>query len=130
MEKEKFHRRLSDAAVLSFGLLCAVLVIVSQEDRHSIPYRIFMCLCPSLTILTASFLLRRYPYSRLLWILRYTAPLFFLTFFFRLTGQITPFFPLGHFDALINNLDTLLFGEAQISMNFQHMRFFSSPLFG
>ena len=128
--QERFWRRLYDSLVLGFGLFCVVLVLIAPADRHLVPYRVIMCLLPAAVLLAADLLLRRFPDSGFLWFARYATPLFFFAFYFRLTGQIDPFFPLGHFDELIIKLDGMLFGDPRLSMNFQTMRFFAHPLFG
>ena len=130
LDHEPFYRHFTDWLVLGFGLLCAVFVVISPEDRHLIPYRIVMCLVPAAAMQLAALLLRRFPGSRLLWVLRYAAPFLFLAFFFRLTGQIAPFFPLGHFDPWIVTLDGFFFGDPHVSIHFQETWPFSHPVFG
>ncbi len=129
-ETERRLRRFFDGLVVCFGLLCAVLVVISSQDRHLVVVRVIVCFLPATLLHVTAVLLRHRPFSRFLWISRYAIPLFFLAFFFRLTGQIAPFFPLGTFDAWIVQLDGLLFGDPQLSVNFQSVAPLSSPIFG
>jgi len=127
---ELFFRRLSDAAVVVFGLWCAFLVILAPQEPSLVPVRAAVCLAPGSLLLLFESLLRRRPHSRWLWIARYATPLLFLTFFFRLTGQVNPFFELGRFDEVIIKLDGFIFGDPYLSMHFQETSPFSSPVFG
>jgi len=126
--RERFWRALCERAVLIFALICMVFVLISPQDRHLIPVRLAFCLCPTAVIALAAALQSRFPSSWLLWALRYCACLIFLPFFFRLTGQIAPFFPLGHFDDSIMALDRLLLGDPHASLRFQEA--WPHPLIG
>lgn len=130
LSKERFLRRFSDGMVLAFGVFSAILVLASPQDRPLVPLRFIACLCPAAILSLVTLSLRSFPASKILWIARYATPLFFFAFYFRLTGQISPFFPLGHFDHLIARLDGILFGDPFLSMRFQETRPFSSPAFG
>ncbi len=126
--RERFWLVLCERAVFAFALVCIGFILISPQDRHLIPQRIIFCLCPSAIAVLASRLQSRFPSSWLLWAVRYLACLFFLPFFFRLTGQIAPLFPLGRFDDWIMTLDRLLLGDLHASLRFQEI--WPHPLFG
>jgi membrane-associated phospholipid phosphatase len=127
---EGFWRRACERTMIAFSLLCAALIIASPQDRELVPVRLAVCAGPLLVIGLAAALLARSPASRVLWALRYVGPVLFLPFFFRLTGQIAPFFPLGYFDGGIMALDRRIFGDACASLRFQTIGPFASPCFG
>ncbi len=128
--RERFWRRLGERTLIAFGVCCIVLVLIAPQDRQLVPGRLCMCLCPAAVLGVTAALLSLYPSSWILWAARYAACLVFLPFFFRLTGQIAPFLPLGYFDGGIMALDGLLFGNASISLRFQTTGPFASPYFG
>ncbi|NMD35047.1 MAG: hypothetical protein GYA73_04110, partial [Planctomycetes bacterium] len=126
--RERFWRTLCERAVFVFALICMVFVLMAPQDRHLIPGRLALCLAPTAATALVAALQSRFPASWLLWTLRYFACLFFLPFFFRLTGQIAPLFPLGHFDDAIMAVDGLLLGDPRASLRFQEI--WPHPLFG
>lgn len=127
---ERFYRRLFDISLFAFSGLCAVFILLAEQDRDMIPLRLVVCALPLLLTAVLVQLLKRFPTNPLLWLLRYTTPLWFLTFFFRLTGQIFPVFPMGAFDPLMMRLDGLLFGDPQVAVHFQEQAWAANPLFG
>ncbi len=127
---EQFYRRIYDISVCVFGGFCLILVWIAGGDPALVAGRTFMCIAPVAGIFVAGALLRRFPASPVLWTVRYSLPLFFLTFYFRLTGQIFPFLPEGFFDDTLVSLEKLMFGDPKLGLHLRTFRFFSSPLVG
>ncbi len=125
---ESFFSRFYHCLVAGFGLLIVVLIALAPQEGRFL--RMIQALLPAAGLGLVALLLKRAPASRPLWILRYVLPFVFLTFYFRLSGQIEPFFPLGRFDELVMRLDGILFGDPLVSMHFQETPPFSNPFFG